>query len=177
MAGWFDSVTGFLSDNSDWLKPVVNAGLGAYQQANKSGAQQSYADLLRSAEQQNYDNQKAAYEANQAAQAQNYANNQAARAPNQAAARATQASKNAAERKAAKIQQKYYEEAQGLLRPYAETSARLLPQVEQAYGSSLSGLGSLLAELQNPKNMAKMNGSVPAYSVPLEIPAYLRGGK
>lgn len=177
--GWgvLGDLGSWLSTNKDWLKPVVSTGLGAYQAANENGTRSDYADMLRAAEQRNYDDSKDAYDSYNSWAQQNAAASAGAANARAAAARATEAARQGALKKAMKTEKKYYDTAQGYLAPWRESAARLLPQAEATYSGSLSGMNNLMQMLQSPEAMAKMNASVPAYSVNLGLPDYLRGRK
>lgn len=161
--GWED-IGNWISSNKDWLAPVAKIGVGAYQTMNQNNANSDYASLINNATQEDYNQQKANYDA--AVQAQQ---------SNMAAAAANNAAKLAAQRKALEAETAKYNEAMGYLKPFRESAKRILPKQEKTYTDTLGGLSNLMALYQSPEMMAKLNQSVPAYSVKMQLPDYLRG--
>lgn len=172
--GWFDDVTSFIGKNKDWLKPVVQTGLGALKQSNTDKTQQAYLDYLKQAENQNYQdtlNQINYYNASGQADAQAAA---AAAASRAAAARVTEAARQAAAKKANKTTQNTYKQLLALYAPYRQTADALLPQMTNTYQNSL-GLQNALANFVNtPAQTAKLNASVPSWQVNVPLPDSVR---
>ena len=174
---WLSSVGGWLSKNSDWLKPVTQAGAGLYDAYSQNRAADDYFGSLRAAERNNYDQKRAEYDAYlkytqdmgayQQQQSAASAANAAARA---AAAAATERNRQGALKKAKKEETKIHNEAQGYLRPYHDTGMRLLPQVEQAYSGALANAGLLSSYLFSPEAMAQLRPGGPAYTIQVPLP-------
>jgi len=181
---WFDSVTegiGSLWDTgralitddkgdlSSWVKPVVNAGIGALNQSNADTTRSQYLEYLRQKEQQNF---ASSTDAINAYNAQLMAGGGGGGGNSGAAA--TEANRQKAAKKANKVTQKNYKELLKMYAPYRQTADKLLPEMTQTYQNSL-GLQQALGNFVNaPEQMAKLNGSIPAYNVNIPLPDSVR---
>jgi hypothetical protein len=170
--GLFDSIGSFVSNNSSWLNPLANIGIGAIKQHNADNAQGAYLDYLRSREQQNYQDSVDQINAYNAAHAGGRPGS--SNAASVGAARATEANRQHAAKKALNQTTKTYKDLLAMYAPYKQTADQLLPQMQHAYESSL-GLQHSLADFVNrPDQQAKLNGSIPAYAVNVPLPDSVR---
>lgn len=173
ITGIFDNITG---------KDLAGIGgiFGNYiDRGNKNDA---LVNAYKAREQQNFNDQKAQYDyinnvynpAVQAYQASSAAAARNAAGARAAAARQTEENRLRAGKKGMKTEQKYYEQALGNIQPWIDTGHQLLPEQAKTYGNALSGLQLAQAYLQSPAYMAKFNQSVPAYSIDIPLPDYLK---
>lgn len=159
----------FYSDNKDWIKPLVGAGVGAYQQSQKDRARSQYVDYLREKENQNYQsalNDINAYNAQLAASGSGGGGG----GGSGAAAAAAEANKLAAESRANRSLQRNYKDILKMYQPFTEAANRLLPQKTQSYENSLALQNSLAQLVSSPENVAKFNASIPSYQVGVPVP-------
>jgi hypothetical protein len=176
LGGFFDGIGGALDSFGTKIKPfggIMDLGLGLYgmNQAEKMSDKQR--DAAMQMEREKYDN---------ALQMMNAANAFGASGgggggggANRAAQAANEAARLKALQKSMKYEKKMGKKARQELQPYADTGKRLLPAVEQTYGNSLSGMNSMMAFLQQPEQMKKLEN--PAGIKQAELPAFMRGGK
>lgn len=158
---------GWITRNSDWLKPVIGAGIGAYQQSQSDDTQSQYLDYLRQREDANYQNMLAQMQAGQGGGG----DGGAARA---AAQRQTEANRMAASKKANKVSRKTYKKLLEMYQPFRDTATQLLPQMTKTYENSLGMQGDMMQYLQNPAQMAKLDAAGPAYNVNVPLPDSVR---
>ncbi|MBL0320548.1 MAG: hypothetical protein IPP74_14830 [Alphaproteobacteria bacterium] len=161
---WISDVGGWIGNNSDWIKPIVGAGLGAYKQSQTDNAQSQYLDYLRQREQQNYDNSVAQI---------NAYNTQGAQAGSGGGG-GNDAARMAAAAKGQHAMDKTYKQLLAMYAPYRQTADRLLPQMTQTYENSLGLQNGLMQFLNSPSQVAKLNGSIPAYNVNVPLPDSVR---
>lgn len=182
---WFsdiaEGVGSFWSDNKDWIQPVVKAGVGALKQSNTDNSQSQYMQYLQEREKANY--QKSVDEINAYNQmlmsgalggsgGGGGGGNSAASA---AAARQTEANRRKAAKKANKYLQANYKDLLAMYQPYRQTADQLLPQMTKTYEDSLGLQKSMLGFVQSPQEVAKLNGSIPAWNVQVPLPDYVKG--
>ena len=171
--GFFDSISGFLDDNSSWLKPVTqfvgNVGGSALDSRN----QDAYLDSLRRGEDKNYADSKALYDA-QVAYAQANAGGGGS-GDGGAAARANEAQRVKAAKKGLKREKKGFKDIRELYQPFKESAHRLLPGMEGLYMQGAQNLNNLNPIFSNPANLAPQSKA--AYQIDIPIPDYLLGKK
>lgn len=159
-----------LDDILDWtnkyesiLKPVINAGMGLYENVRKDNYnndilgymqnQQNIANQETDAWNQavrDYSNQYAAYgAASDAARARQAA-------ANAAAARQTEANRMKAAKKGFKALQKGYKESMGMLNPYIEVGKQILPRQQETYNKFLDNLSLLSGYVMAPGAMERL---------------------
>lgn len=171
--GWWDDVTGFLSNNKGIINSVATLGSGFYNNTQKDNSRQDYINYLKQQEQANYDNFVAnanAANANSAANARASAANANAR---NAAAAATEKNAQAAAAKANKASQKGYAAALGLFAPYIEAGKKIVPAKTETYLDSLKRMSMLGQYLDSPEQKANANASIPSWEVPVQLPDYM----
>lgn len=183
MSSWLDDISGWFEDeegdgtwfsrNEGWLKPVTGAILGGINNSNQSSARGDVASLLRGQIDRGYQNDRATYDAYVAHQQQ--AN--AARASAAAAAAANARARQQAQQRANRIQQKGIKEMMKMYEPHRSSFERLFPQMTQTYSNSMGGINSLLAALQTPEALARLNQSVSAHQTDIPLPEYLKKEK
>lgn len=180
MGSWLsdiiEPVSGFISDNASWLKPVAQIGLGALRQNNVDESQSQYLDYLRQREQQNYQNsvdQINAYNA-QLASAGSGGGGSGNAAASAAAARATEKNRMKASKKSNKAMQNTYKELLAMYAPYRATADKLLPQMTQTYENSLGIQNALAKFVGSPEQTAKLNASVPSWQIKIPLPDSVR---
>ena len=164
----------WISNNKDWLSPVVKTGLKYLGQRNNQNTQSQYLDYLRQREQQNYQNnvdQINYYNAQGAASSG--ASAAAARAA-QAAAMATEANRQAAAGQANSALQANYKQLLKLYAPYKKVADTLLPQMSQTYQNSLGLQNALSSYVNSPAQVAKLDAAGPAWSVNVPLPDSVR---
>jgi hypothetical protein len=168
----WDGVSGFISDNKSIIKPIVGVGLGALNQSNADKSQSQYLDYLREKENQNYQasvDAITAYNAQGGGGGGGHGGGGAA-----AAAAANERARLAAAKKANKKEKKTYKKLLEMYAPYRAVADKLLPEMTQTYQNSL-GLQSALGNFINqPEQMAKLNGSIPAFAVDVPLPDTIR---
>lgn len=169
--GWFDTVTGWIGDNKDWLKPVASIGTGILKQVNTNNTQDQYLDYLKQREDKNYQDSLAAINAYNTQLAASGNRGDGGRA---AAARQNQASQMKAEKKGNKVSQDTYKKILEMYAPYKQTADTLLPQMTKTYQDSLGLQNSMLGFVKDPMQQAKLNGSIPAYNVNVPLPDSVR---
>lgn len=175
--GFFDSISDIVKTvkgAKDIIEPIVNLGIGAHKTNSIRGARGDILQQMIDQETKAYEDQKTMnqYYFDQA-QASS-ASRQAAAAANRAAAGATEKNRQKALKKAMNRSNEGYENAKGLLRPYVETGARLLPRQEETYGNALSGINMLSAYLSAPDQLKKLSGGQAIYDQNVPIPRALR---
>lgn len=175
-----------MSDGTNYgalIGGLVDAGLGAYGAYNQGKTASSAADILKQHEQYKYDQAKQNYNAYNAYLAQK----QAAQAAGAGAAASAAAARYNAQQKTEKRRRKKFKQAKKeykenfeqnvipQLQPFVQTGHRLLPQVEQTYGDSLSGMNALGQFLQSPERMKLMQPSGPTTQQNIgTLPEYLK---
>lgn len=172
--GIFDDITGFISGNQSWLKPVLSLGSNLYKKSEDSRNKSDYINLLKAQEDRNFADNQAYNLAAQAYNAQAAANANANSAAAASAAAANQRNAQAAQNKASKQMDKVYGENMEIFRPYKETADKLLPQMTAAYESGLGGLNMLNAYLNTPEQLAKMNQNKPQWAVGAPVPKWAK---
>lgn len=171
---WFSDIGDFISNNSNIIKPIASIGIGALNQSNNADTQSAYLDYLRQREDSNYQNYVDQVNYANASGAAGAAASGKASAAKAAAARQTEANRQAAAKKANRFLQKNYKQILAMYLPYKQTADTLLPQKTQTYENSLQLQNALLSYLNQPDQVAKLNGSIPAYNVNVPLPDYLR---
>lgn len=166
----FSDIGGFISDNASWLKPLtsVATGLGAAYQTGSN--QTDYINSLKAAEDNNYANAKAENDYENEVRAANASDSAARSSAAAGAANATDANRRAAAGKAFKVKDKADKQIEALYKPFADSDARILPGMEQAYMSSLGNLGQASQYFSSPAQMAKIGTSRPAYQIAIPVP-------
>ena len=170
MASLFGFDLGDWSGIGDIVSPIIGAGVGAYKQSQADNAQSEYLNYLRQREDKNY--QDYIDQVNQ--YNQQGAQMGSGGGGGAAAAAATEANRQRAARRAMKSQQGTYRQLLEMYAPYRQTADRLLPQMTGAYENSLGLQNSLLNFVKSPEQMAKLNGSVPAWQTNVPLPDSVR---
>lgn len=174
--GILNDIGGWLSSNSDWLKPTLSLGSNLYKYNQSSGNQANYISMLKQQEDRKFADTQAY---NDAARAYNEQVASAQNANAAAAARASainQANAQAAKNKAAKQMDKVYKRNLEIYKPFKNTALDLLPQMSKAYSDSLTGYNMLAAYLQRPEQMAKLDLNRPQWAVGAPTPSWAKGG-
>lgn len=172
--GIFDDVTGWLGNNSDWLKPTLSLGSNLYKNRESSRNQNDYINILKAQEDKRFADDQAY---NEAAAAYNAQASAAANANSAAAARASaanQAAAQGAQNKAASQMNKVYKKNKKLYEPFKDTALQLLPQMTKAYEDSLSGYNMLNAYLNKPEELVKLNASKPQWATGAPTPGWAK---
>lgn len=160
---WWSDITDFIGKNKDWLEPVVSTGVGLATYGNNEQSRSQYAQYLAEREQANYERALA--------DAQNYnAQSQAGAA----AAAATEGNRQAAAGRANDYTQAGYADLREMYQPFVRTAHNLLPKMSRAYQQGLNLQTGLSSFLNQPDQMAKLNGSVPAYNINVPLPDSVR---
>ena len=168
-----DSVGGFFTDNSSWLKPVVGAGMNLLGASQQRDATQQYLNQLKQSEQQNYNDQKAQYDAYTAYLAANAGGG--AGGGGGAASAQNEANRRASLKKALDYEKKNFKTTQGFLMPYYEAGKNVLPARTQTYAAGLTWLQNLFNYMNAPDMLSQLNASKPAFQVNIPTPNILDG--
>lgn len=173
---WWDSITGLVGGNSSgnsswssWLKPAVEAGLGAYQVYNQNQQDQANIDYMRQNEEANYqaylNNRQ--YLQNQMSSGGSSGGGGGGGGSNTARLKALQTALDAYNAKIA--------EAKALTTPYYDAGVALLPQAQENASVAMSGIKKLQDYVMTKDVLDTLNQSKPAYQIATPIPSYLRG--
>lgn len=168
----------FGSDSS-WptlIKTGLDIGGNLYDSYNKSSTSNDYINSLRASEDRQFADTNAYNSALAAWQQQQAGAAASARAASAAAAGATDKNRQAAAKKAQAYLDKVYKRTMDMYAPFKDTATRLLPQMEKSYSTGIDTSNMLSAYLQNPQNMALLNGSTSAAASGPMLPDYLRRG-
>lgn len=169
----------------DWgsiIQDILDVGGNLLNNANKSRGRDKFQQGIRDAIEYDYNQQRdyndavnrynqeySQYEAGQSAAANAAAN------ARYAASAATEANRQAAAKKAQKTMDKTYAQTMGMYLPYKQVADATLPKMSGAYNQSLENMAQLAGMIFTPEGIKKMNQSVPATSVKMPPPRYLRG--
>ena len=163
----WDGVKGFVTDNKDWLQPAAKVITGALNQKNVDNTQDLYTQYLREKEMRNYQDYVAQAQAYNAGLGQGGGGRSGGGGGNNAAAMA-------ASKKANRKMQQTYRKLLAMYKPYKDAADTLLPGMMQSYQSGLGLMGDMTNIVKDPVQMAKLNGSIPAYKVNVPLPESVR---
>jgi hypothetical protein len=161
----WDGISGFVKENKDWIQPVAKVGMGALNQQNIDNTQDTYAQYLREKEMRNYENY--------VQQAQLY-NAGLGQGGGGGGGGGNNAAQMGASKKANRKMQQTYRKILAMYKPYKDAADALLPGMMQSYQSGLGLMGDMTNIVKDPKQMAKLNGSIPAYQVNVPLPESVR---
>lgn len=159
----WDGVSGFVKDNKDWLQPAAKVVTGALSQKNIDNTQDTYAQYLREKEMRNYQDY--------ITQAQTY---NAGLGQGGGGGGSNNAAQMGASKKANRKMQQTYRKLLAMYKPYKDAADTLLPGMMQSYQGGLNLMGSMSDIVKDPAQMAKLNGSIPAYQVNVPLPDSVR---
>lgn len=168
--------SGFFKDNS-WLGDVIGGIGDLYGSYNRDSARSRAMDAARNAEQYNYDNYLAEDQYYRQYATDDYNARVAAAAASAAAAATNAANKMKAQKRGFGAFKKQNKKQQALWQPYAQSGARILPQMEQLYGNAARGMNLLSGYMNTPEFYQQMNQQTPASQVEIPLPDYLRNRK
>ena len=167
MLEFLGDALGWVGKNKDWLRPVAQAGIGLFNQDQKSDTESKYLDYLRQKEQENHQNALNSY--NQQLLA-SQSRGGGGGGDGGAGAKATEKNRQIALKKASEQEQRNYKELIKMYQPFANTARELLPVKSQAYQGGVNQMNMLQAYLNSPQELQKMNAAVPSYQVPVPLP-------
>lgn len=148
----------FISDNSNWLKPVASAGLGYYAIKQQGKFANKAIDLEKAAADQRYQN----------ALARSGGGGGGGGGINKK--KLIQAYKEAM-----KKEQEGYQAALARYKPFTDASLQILPQQVKTFEDANKNISMLNAYLMTPQRLAQMDQSVPAYTIDIPLPDYIKG--
>jgi hypothetical protein len=138
-------------------KVAVNTGMNYLNSQNKQDTRNSLYDQMAALTQKDYEQQLAEYNQSQQESAANRAIAQQNANARAAAARQTEANRMVAAAKASKAEQKGYNVAKEMYKPYMDAGLAILPQRTAVTQKALGGLDSLLAKMMEAKQMDALN--------------------
>lgn len=154
----FDTAGDFVTKNSNWLKPVATAGLGIYALNQQKKFANKAIDLEKQAADQKY----------QLALARSGGGGGGGGGINKK--KLIQAYKEAM-----KKEQEGYAAALARYKPFTDASLQILPQQVKTYEDAAKNISMLNAYLMTPQKLAQMDQSVPAYTIDIPLPDYIKG--
>lgn len=155
------SAGSWLGNNSSWIKPVAEFGVGLYERNQQEKGRQQYFDALKASEDRNYQDQ---LDYNAYLESLGEGGGGGPSAAAQAAALAA----------ARKMLEKKFAEARKFQKPFYDAGVEVLPGVVKNYKGASDVLSLLTAYASKADEMNKLGQGTAAWNTNVPVPSYLK---